>query len=179
MGRSGDFVETVEIAGSVAVVAPHAEGGEDIAFREHANHGHVGAAVLASRIVGARRLGAGIDAHRDSVTFIQISIVDGAAVSHFGVCVNGIDISGDVAVIGGDVGALDGEAGQRPRSPGGLQQGPHLTDDVPVDVLPAVGGGGVAPGHGCWGAPKESGSYRVGLNFFIASIPRGRIEMPT
>ena len=63
MGRSGDFVETVEIAGSVAVVAPHAQGCEDIAFREHANNGHVGAAVLTSRIVGARRLGAGIDAH--------------------------------------------------------------------------------------------------------------------
>ena len=72
---------------------------------------------------------------------MQIPIVYGAAVSHFGVCVNGIDIRGDVAVIGCDVGALDGEAGQRPRRPGCLQQGSHLTDDVPVDVLPAVGGG--------------------------------------
>ena len=100
MGRSGDFVETVEIAGSIAVVAPHVEGSEDIAFREQANDGHVGAAVLAPRIVGARRLGASIDAHRDSVTLVQISIIDGAPVSHFGVCVNRVDISGDVAVIG-------------------------------------------------------------------------------
>ena len=72
MGRSGDFIETVEIAGSIAVVAPHVEGSEDIAFREQANDWHVGAAVPAPGSVAPRRLGASIDAHRVALPLYSI-----------------------------------------------------------------------------------------------------------